>query len=65
MNLNIESDTVELIDSEFFFSGTGVLVHQVLSDIANGLSISEVAEEYDLEESSIVQFLQDVSETFR
>ena len=65
MNMNIESDVVELLDDGFFFADTEVPVYQVLSDIASGTSLADIAEEYDVEESVLAQFLQDLSESFR
>ena len=65
MTVTFESDIVELNDDEFCISGTEVPVHQILSDLAGGASLTDVADEYDIEESMVAQLLMDLSESFR
>ncbi len=65
MNLKIESDVIETSDDGCVFSDTEVPVYQVLAEIASGTPISDVAEEYEVEEAIIAQLLQDISESFR
>jgi predicted transcriptional regulator len=65
MTVTLESDIVELNDDNFCISGTDLPVHQVLSDLAGGASLTDISEEYDIEESTITQILMDLSESFR
>lgn len=65
MNFNFESDIVESNDDIYCISGTEIPVHQILTDISNGSSLTEISEEYEIEESMISQLLIDLSEMLR
>jgi len=65
MMVTFESDIVEINDDEFYITCTDVPVHQILSDLAGGTSLADVADEYDIEESMVAQLLMDLSESFR
>lgn len=65
MNITIESDVIESTEDELVLNGTDIPIHQILSDLASGTSIMDLCEEYDIEESSVAQLLQDLSECLR